>query len=81
MDLDDSYEEGVVADHSSKMAVLIAWIQNCLQLNEKMLIFSQWTATLDVIESVLQKHTFYVDEGTKTFYLINTFRKWRIFSI
>jgi SNF2 family DNA or RNA helicase len=56
---DPDYEEGIVGDHSSKMQLLVIWVQLCLSLNEKMLIFSQWTSTLDIIETILDKHAFF----------------------
>lgn len=57
-----NYNFGNSAEHSSKMNVLMYWIQGCVFLNEKMLIFSQWTSTLDVIESTLKKFHFYDSE-------------------
>ncbi len=55
---DNVYEEGIIGDHSSKMKVLMEWIQFCMSRDEKMLIFSQWTSTLDMMEIILNKTDF-----------------------
>ena len=40
------------------MKFLMNWIQCCLHRKEKMLVFSQWTSTLDIIEEILEKFPF-----------------------
>eukprot|EP00997_Jenningsia_sp_PLL12_P009529 NODE_650_length_1541_cov_16.029491_g535_i0.p1 GENE.NODE_650_length_1541_cov_16.029491_g535_i0~~NODE_650_length_1541_cov_16.029491_g535_i0.p1 ORF type:complete len:497 (+),score=158.06 NODE_650_length_1541_cov_16.029491_g535_i0:25-1491(+) len=41
-------------EHNNKMAVLFEIIDRCMSLGEKVLVFSQWSATLDVIEAMLR---------------------------
>ncbi|KAL9656135.1 hypothetical protein ABK040_007753 [Willaertia magna] len=51
--LHTNYVEGL-AKRSPKMEFLIRMIEKCYNLNEKILVFSQFTETLDVIEQVLK---------------------------
>jgi SNF2 family DNA or RNA helicase len=43
--------ETLKEDYSSKMKTLFEIIENSLELNEKVLVFSLYTQTIDVIES------------------------------
>lgn len=43
------------------MRVLLTIIEACIKLNEKILIFSQFTETLDMMEQIFQKVQFHVN--------------------
>eukprot|EP01010_Urceolus_cornutus_P002353 NODE_29_length_3070_cov_256.787488_g25_i0.p1 GENE.NODE_29_length_3070_cov_256.787488_g25_i0~~NODE_29_length_3070_cov_256.787488_g25_i0.p1 ORF type:complete len:554 (+),score=124.93 NODE_29_length_3070_cov_256.787488_g25_i0:1356-3017(+) len=43
----------LVLEHNHKMMALFEIISRCMELNEKVVVFSQWASTLDVIESLL----------------------------
>lgn len=58
----ENYKLGKLAEGSSKMNLLMFWIQGCIALNEKMLIFSQWTTTLDLMETFLKAFQFHDHE-------------------
>jgi SNF2 family DNA or RNA helicase len=53
----EDYVTGVI-ENSSKIVILMDIIKLCLRLNEKCLIFSQFTQTLDIIEKLLENKKF-----------------------
>jgi RAD54-like protein 2 len=63
----DSPDVGAL-EHSTKVLVLLEIVDQCVQLKQKVLVFSQSLLTLDFLEEILQKRTiefFRLDGTTK----------------